>query len=1109
MQRLIYLLFFISGATGLVYEVLWMRLLSQVFGSTVFAISSVLAVFMAGLGLGAYAWGRRLDRGGSGLRLYGLLELGIGIVGTLVPALIHWLDPLIVRLLVASQDLAVLQAVIRIAFAALLLGLPAFLMGGTLPALSKSLTRETRAVGHDVGMLYAVNTAGAVLGAFTTGFLLIAYFGLWMTGLLTAATNVAIGLYALRLARSVSPDAQTTDDAPRPLRSGPADRLNDRRLFVLLLAYGLSGFVALAAEVVWVRALVFFLGNSTYAFSTVLTTFLLGLATGGWIGSQQTDRLADPWQRFAVVEWLIAVSLLGTILMLWQGFYSELFRRSLHSPAVPWLLFLAIKFGAAFLVLFLPGVLFGYLFPVVCKLSIRTLASLGRGVGTVYGINTLGTILGSLASGFVLIPWLGLQQSLLLLVWLALAVTVLLIWSHPSANRTTRWAVPGAVASTGMLVIWLFPVSSQLTRFSPEHRLMVRELFYAEDHTATVHVFESAAGDRFVSVDGHFIGATEHESDKKQKLLAHLPLLLHPQPTSAITIGLGSGITLAAMARHASLQTVEAIEIVPGMLRAATFFAEANDRILESPRVRVRVGDGLHFLKTTPQRYDLIISDAKLNPEYVGNARVYTRDYYEWCRDRLTDQGIFCQWVPLYLPPSIFRMVLRTFAEVFPVVDLWFFPQQHFILMGRKQPYPFDWQMAGRRMQVPAIREHLQPFFLENPLVLASSWVADRRALLAHAGRGPVNTLARPRIEFASVRAFRQAPRGRTEADHLQWVLNQVHAEPDRHHGILTDSLAAYVQSFQRVLHGLIQARQTGLLARAETGLAAALRLNPGDGRARDLLQQIQKEQRTVLQAPANAATGQDQFRRAQLLYEHGRLAKALQAVEQVLADAPEHADGLNLKGLILLKQNRPQLAAEVFRQAHAEDQTNVDILLNLATATEMSGNMEQALQLLHDAQALAPRSAKITNNIGVLLARMQRLAEAETALQQAIRLDPLFAEAYNNLGIVYSRAGRLDRAVEMYEKVLQLHPDHAAAQKNLAMAVLQMERFERAALLFEAIVQKNPRDADAWVNLGLAKVRLGQPLAAKSCWEKALQIDPKLTEARRNLEILKQMGYD
>lgn len=1104
MRPLIYFLFLLSGATGLVYEVVWTRLLSQVFGNTVFAVSAVLAVFMAGLGSGAYLLGKWLDRRSDHLRMYGLFEIAIGLGALYVLLLVRATDPLLSAVFARLENHFIAGALVRIFAAVVFLFPPTFLMGGTLPALSKFFSRREDSIGGDVGWLYALNTAGAMLGAFAAGYALLAAFGIRATNIGTALLNLLIGAIATGAAQRQPSAAPPPQDAARASASATA-AISESRVRLVLLAYALSGFAALAVEVVWSRVLVFFLGNSTYAFSALLTTFLGGSALGSFLGARFADRVNQPFKLFAYIELALAVLITATLPLLWQGFTSKFYREIFTDPAMSWTVYLLMKFLSAALVVAAPAFLFGAVFPLVCRLAIAHLSRVGRGVGTVYFFNTAGAIFGSLMAGFVLIPLIGLQGSLAAIAMLNGAAALLLITGAPVPSARDRNIIGFAVLIVAAVLIAMLPFRLHLTAADRAMVQTERELYYHEDHTATVRVYDKAA-DRFVSVDGHFIGATAHESDKKQKLLAHLPLLLRPDATSAITIGLGSGITLGAMAKHQNLAHIEAIEIVPGMLKAARYFDYANDGVLDNPRATVRIGDGIHYLKTTSRKFDLIVSDAKLNPEFVGNALVYTKEYYAWSRDKLTADGIFCQWIPLYLPESTLKMVFRTLCAAFPVVDLWFFPQQHFIVMGRKQNSPFDLQQMAAGVQ-RSVRADLEKFHLTSPYALASSHVAGRDELLRFAGDGPVNTYNHTFLEFQAVRAFKQAPRAEVESRNLRRLLALAGAEVKGFTNAAADSMQTFRESFRIVLRGLMQAKNADLLSAGEAQFRQALAHAPGDGRAVDLLQQANRERSGLLAQSSSIDAAAAALKLARFAYEQGRYADALVQVRAAVQSQPS-AGAFNLTGLILQKQGKVEEAIQAFRQAYRRNANDVDIVLNLATALEQAGQFDQALSYFKEAAALQPEDPDLHNNLGVAYARQGKPALALQEYRRALQLDPQMADAYNNMGIALGMQRDFPAAIRAFEKATSLDPAHFDALKNLGNTYLQIEKFDQAAYAYEKALQLSEQDAELWLNLGMAHVRMGYPQKARACWERALALNPALTEARKNLQVLRRMGY-
>jgi spermidine synthase len=1101
----VFILFFASGATGLVYEVVWVRLLSQTFGNTVFAVSTVLAVFMAGLGAGGYLVGKWIDRRGNFLTVYGYLEIGVGVAALAVLILLRIFDPVITRLASLMGATFFGQSLLRLTAAFLLLFPPTFLMGGTLPVLSKYILRHRQSLGWDIGALYGVNTLGAMTGTFLAGFVLIDLLGLRSTEISAVAANLLIGATALLVSRRQTGGTlkETRKRNVKPEATAPV--YGRRVIIAALVAYGLSGFAALAGEVVWSRVLIFFLGNSTYAFSTLLTTFLGALALGSLAGSKIADRTRDPIRMLAAVEGTLAVLILATIPVLWQGLYTSTFRQLLTDPSLPWITYLGIKFLTTAVVLFPPAFLFGMAFPLVCKIALGRLETVGRGVGLIYALNTAGAILGSLLTGFVFVPAFGLQLSLAGAAWVTAGAAVTLVAVHPSAAPRLRNSAAFAAAALIVLSLLLFPLQRTLRSFTQSAGDTV--LFYSEDHTATVLVYQKPSGDKFVSVDGHFIGATEHESDKKQRLLGYLPVLLTSDPESALTIGLGSGITLGALAQFPELRSIEAVEIVPSMVTAARFFDQDHGSVLSDPRVEIIVGDGINFVKTTRRRFDVISSDAKLNPEYVGNALVYTKEYYQWSRARLTPGGVFIQWVPLYLPDAIFRTVVRTFTQVFPAVDLWFFPTQHTMLVGRNSEQLFDFAALSRRLAASGVSQNLGRFGLSNPYVLASSHIADRDQLIRYAGEGPINTWDRPVIEFRSIQEFRRSSRGVVEEENLRQLLGMLNEGKHPFSNCDADSLTAYVESFRLVLRGLIKSKRTDLLTYGRGDFESALARNPNDGRAKDLIAQAAAESR-LAETATSAGKGPSPLRLANLLYAEGKYTEAEKAVRTAISANPNQAEAYNTLGLILRRQGKGNAALTAFQKAHNLAPNEVQITLNLATAYESQGRLEEALGMFQKVLQASPENPELHNNAGIVFAKMGRHEEAITEYRRAIQLDPGYADAFNNLGIALGVTGRTDEAIRAFQKALRINPRHVGALKNLGNTYLQTQRFSDAAKALQTVIELDATDVDALTNLGLAYAQTGRLALARECWQKALSLDPSLKEARQNLEILKKMGY-
>jgi spermidine synthase len=452
--------FFASGTSGLVYQVVWVRELVLVFGATTFAVSTVLTAFMGGLALGSFYFGRRSESLARPLRLYGWLEIGIGLYGLAVPFIFAAL-PVIYHPIWRWLQLSFFTlSLVRFFFAALVLILPTALMGATLPVLASYYARDPHRIGLRVGSLYALNTFGAVIGAAITGFALIPLLGMHATTATAAAINITLGLVALRISRLEESDRVVSDksesdltshhvETPKKLsaterakvNSITSDNLSRRALIAVLVSFAVSGFIALAYEVIWSRVLALIIGSSVYAFSIMLTTFLIGLAAGAAVVSRFADRIRRPVMAFAVIEIGVGItSFIGAHLFNDLPYVFVQLYRIIGSHSFSVLLF--ARFLISALVMIGPTLLLGALFPLVVRIistSAKARTS-GRTVGEAYAANTIGAIVGSFASGFFLIPFLGLLGSLRLCAALNFVVAAALFFVLPKRdeNAATR-----------------------------------------------------------------------------------------------------------------------------------------------------------------------------------------------------------------------------------------------------------------------------------------------------------------------------------------------------------------------------------------------------------------------------------------------------------------------------------------------------------------------------------------------------------------------------------------------------------------------------------------------------------------------------------------------
>ena len=726
-----------SGFTALVYETLWVKQLGRVVGVEVHAVTIALSAFFAGLALGGAFLGRLADRSSRPVRLYAYLEAGVAVLGVLSTLALARAPGPFVALREAAGPLAW-----GLPFA--LVGLPSFLMGGTLPALLRGLHPDDAAVAPSTGLLYAANTAGAVAGTLATPFLLVPTFGISGTGLFAGAVGLTVAAAAAALDRgAVAPPASRVDMAPT--------RSRDARLALAL--YAMAGGVALGYEVVWSELLVQFLSTRAYAFAVMLGTYLTGLAVGSWLFARLSRPHHDPWRVFGLLlagagaSAILIVAALGTWLPDAQTFAGMWAMRLVGLETIEVVVRFMVASGVILLV---PTTLLGAAFPAAARL-VAGAERVGSDVGLVAALNTAGGIAGTFLTGFVLVPRIGLVGSLgLLAVGGALLGAVAVLKSTGPRGLVLAVALLFAV----VLVAWATP-RDRLAQLLAEER-GGRLVFYEEDAGGTVAVLEQeAAGRGGGSFRRLYIQGVSNSGDaltsrRYMRLQALLPLLVHPgEPRSVLVLGFGTGITAGALLLDPRLETRVVAELLPPVLEAATHFS-GNFEAPRDSRLDIRIGDGRHELLRQSERYDLITLEPP-PPSAAGVVNLYSRDFYELCRERLAPRGLMAQWWPLPTQnEEDSRSLVRAFLDVFPHASAWSTELHEVLLVGSLAPLDLEGLRVVERFDRPGIVSALAEVGVESPEALLGTWITGREGLEHFAGEAPPLTDDRPLIEHAA-----------------------------------------------------------------------------------------------------------------------------------------------------------------------------------------------------------------------------------------------------------------------------------------------------------------------------------------------------------------------
>jgi len=752
---LVLVIFFLSGACGLIYEVVWMKRLGLVFGATALATSTILVTFMAGLALGSFWLGRLADR--HPLRLYGLLELGVGLFAFIMPAIFTALDSVY---LFAYRDIT--QAffwlsLIRFVLSLAVLLAPTVLMGGTLPVIVHFLSRRSDELGKRAGQMYFINTLGAVLGSLATGFFLIAVLGLNEAAYAAGAVNTLIAITAFIVDRKLSAKRISSETAliAEP-ESAPRPHLPPKLSRLTLWVIGISGFCSLAYEVLWTRALVFMLDNTAQAFTTMLTAFLFGLALGSLLVTRWVDRVRRLFLVFGLTELLIGLLALLSI-PIFGNIGASLGGGSdaAYPTSVQWAWAL-LRFARSFLVMLLPTVLMGMTLPLAIRIYGGDPSGTGRAVGRVYAVNTLGGMVGSFAAGFVLIPLAGVYHSVLLIAALNAVLGVVLLLAQPAIKNASKLKAAIVTGLTFVTTLAVLLSYGQVMFFSPiERTSLASVLYYRDGIGATVKVYMDVYGDKTLSIDGFPVAGTIARHQDGQKTLGSMPLLLTQTDNPSINIiGFGAGGSSWAATLY-DTKSIECVEIVPDVLEAAKLFPEVNHGVLANPRLAVITGDGRNHLLLTQETYDIISVDAT-SPKSSGSGSLYTQDFYESCQAHLSAGGLMVQWLPYHLlSPQDVKMTVRTFQQVFPHASLWFsFQRYYFLLVGTQQPLRLDLQRMQGLVSQETIQEELNPLGISDAYDIMSCFIMNEEALRAYASGARLNTDDHPYLEYEPVTSY-------------------------------------------------------------------------------------------------------------------------------------------------------------------------------------------------------------------------------------------------------------------------------------------------------------------------------------------------------------------
>ncbi|HLZ12474.1 MAG TPA: fused MFS/spermidine synthase [Candidatus Acidoferrum sp.] len=1039
--RLLQFCFFLSGAAGLIYQVAWTKSLGLLFGYTAYSTATAIAVFMAGLALGSYFIGKRRESSADSVRIYAWLEMGVGFGGALSIGGLALVRAVYLDLHPWMEGSRFLLLGFRVLGAALVLGIPTFLMGGTFPVLMRGMVRRAHELAQRAGRMYAINTLGAVFGTIGAGFFLLPFIGLRLSVFSAALLNFAAAGLAFHIASPVG-ISKPADITPEKIAASIGGGISGARVRWLLVAFALVGFLGVAYEVAWTRMLATFIGSSTYSFTLMLATFLLGIVLGSAIFARYFSQSRFiSLGAFAWTQSGIAVLALCFLFFFreWPALISAILRATSNSFAG----MLLAQFAISALAMLPVAILFGVAFPLVVSLVAGngSAESAGSSVGRAYAANTAGAIAGALLAGFVLLPAVGSFRLILLLAagnallagalciipanrnWTAalanaavLAVVVYVGWSNTFYSRT--------IAGFGALLYGNFH----------DQRLTVKEIadtedvvFFEDGVNASISVTRS---DDYVALKTNGKVDASNLDSSTQLLLGDLGAVFHPQPKRVLLVGLGGGMTASAVSRFPDVERIDCAEIEPAVLHAQPFLAPLNRGVLSDTRFHLIFDDARNFLQTAREPYDLIVSEPS-NPWIAGVSALYTTEFYAALRKKLAPGGVFVQWIQAYgLAPDDFRMIVASASPHFAELSLWRSGGRDYLLLARTEKSDFAFERSRKLWGDAALFQDFESLHLTAPEAWPVYFRLNDAELRTLSAGAQLNTDDRTRLEY-------DAPK-------------RLLAET------LTDELASLVASLQTS----VMPKNLNAADRPLTRLAAA-----------------------------ESALDLNDPRAAELVAEAGNIAPPGRIAY--------------LKGRLALQKNRPEEAIALLREAAKENANQLNVMYWLAYAEAQFGQAQAASDLLEAILKLAPhdklalralvRLAQQSGDWGRAIGFEIRLVDAEAHLN---------ASSLCALGDLYLRKGDRGAAEQPFREGLQRDPYAYLCHRDLGELLRANGRLAEAESELDFVATHFPEaDGKTFASLALLYKAEGKLSQARQALAKGRRIFPEDALLRKMLE--------
>lgn len=751
-----YIIILLLGFTFLVYEVVWNRMLSLVIGATVSASTIVLVAFMAGLGLGAYFWGRKVHKSRRPGKLLGFLSLGIGVTGLLNYFLIKSYFPSLYHFFTDNNPGWISTEILMFIVASALLMVATFFMGGVLPVISKVIIRVNSGIAAKLGRIYAFETLGSTLGGLVTGFYFLGAFGQKNTLFFAVAINVmvAIFLFFSKTYNSTNKEVNASEKRNETQKAKGQKITPERRSKMrktAVIATFLFGLSVLGLQLIWIRIFKIYLTNTSYSFALISSLVIAGLFAGSWIYKNYSSIINS--YRVVMTNALVlfgGFSALGLLLLMnmpeWIMFP---FREYLGNPVTKLIIMPAV---ASMVVVLPPTMISGFAFPLACRMYTSGSDDVGKSVGKIVATNSVGSVIGPLLTSFVLIPFLGVGVGILVFVLVSLLGSIYIAFGLAD-NFQLRILKPVIVVIAAALT-FVIVYKPEIQILPPSFSQVDKDVvYYKETVEASLVVSKERSGDSEVKtsyVNNAVVIGSTYDAIKAVKMIGHLPFFAGLECEDVLVVGFGIGVTTSTIAVHPEVNSIDCIELAGGLKRAAVYYNDINQDVISDPRLNFIAGDGRHYLQYTSKKYDLISSDP--THPILGSANLYSQEYFQLCYDHLNKGGMVSQYLPLHkLTPEAFQGIIKTFHSVFEHSTVWL-GHTHAILIGSTDPIQIDFN--SWTTNISSIGR--DPVFYTNPYHLAASLMLDGKRIMNFSTDLDINTDDLSYLEFFSNDCFDQ-----------------------------------------------------------------------------------------------------------------------------------------------------------------------------------------------------------------------------------------------------------------------------------------------------------------------------------------------------------------